>query len=106
MNAAWGSEYGATTVAAESLIAQLHSKGKVTMPRRENLALSVKIGLMFSSIFFYLKIRNIPNQIPLVHIYFKIYMEDRGTIVEVLDAEKYLKCSVQFLAFLMEYKHV
>jgi hypothetical protein len=28
--------YGATTIAAESLIAQLHSQGKLTTPRREN----------------------------------------------------------------------
>jgi hypothetical protein len=36
MSAVVGSQYGATTGAAESLIAQLHSQGKLTKPRREN----------------------------------------------------------------------
>jgi hypothetical protein len=31
-----GSQYGTTTGATESLIAQLHSHGKLTTPRREN----------------------------------------------------------------------
>jgi hypothetical protein len=38
MSAALGSQYlgEATTVAAESLIAQLHSQGKLSTPRRKN----------------------------------------------------------------------
>jgi hypothetical protein len=36
MNAFLGSQYGATTVAVESLMAQLHSQVKLTTPRREN----------------------------------------------------------------------
>jgi hypothetical protein len=36
MSAVLSSQYGATTVAAESLRAQLHSQGKLTTPRREN----------------------------------------------------------------------
>jgi hypothetical protein len=36
MSAVEGSQYGATTGAAKSLIAQLHSQGKLTTPRREN----------------------------------------------------------------------
>jgi hypothetical protein len=36
MSAVVGSQYGATTGAAESLIAQLHSQGKLTTPSREN----------------------------------------------------------------------
>jgi hypothetical protein len=36
VSAALGSQYGATTVAAESLIAQLHSQGILTTPRRKN----------------------------------------------------------------------
>jgi hypothetical protein len=36
LSAVVGSQYRATTVAAESLIAQLDSQGKLTMPRREN----------------------------------------------------------------------
>jgi hypothetical protein len=37
MNAVVGSQYGDTTEAAESLIVQLHSQGKLTKPRPENL---------------------------------------------------------------------
>jgi hypothetical protein len=36
MSAVVGSQYGATTGAAENLIAQLHSQGKLTTPRCEN----------------------------------------------------------------------
>jgi hypothetical protein len=36
MSALVGSQYTATTGAAESLIAQLHSQGKLTKPRPEN----------------------------------------------------------------------
>jgi hypothetical protein len=36
MNTVVDSQYGATTVAVESLIAQQDSKGKLTTPRREN----------------------------------------------------------------------
>jgi hypothetical protein len=36
MSAVVGSQYGAITVAAVSLIAQLDSQGKLTTPRREN----------------------------------------------------------------------
>jgi hypothetical protein len=36
MSAVVGSQYGATTGAAESLIAQLHSQGKLTTPRGKN----------------------------------------------------------------------
>jgi hypothetical protein len=36
MSAVVGSQYGAITVAAASLIAQLDSQGKLTTPRREN----------------------------------------------------------------------
>jgi hypothetical protein len=36
MSSVVGSQYGATTVAVESLIAQLDSKGKLTTPRQEN----------------------------------------------------------------------
>jgi hypothetical protein len=36
MSAVVGSQYGAKTVAAESLIAKLDSQGKLTTPRREN----------------------------------------------------------------------
>jgi hypothetical protein len=36
MSAVVGSQYGATIGAAESLLAQLHSQGKLTMPRRKN----------------------------------------------------------------------
>jgi hypothetical protein len=36
MSAVLSSQYGATTVAAESLRAQHHSQGKLTMPRHEN----------------------------------------------------------------------
>jgi hypothetical protein len=36
MRAVVDSQYGATTVAAESLIAQLHSQSKLTTPSREN----------------------------------------------------------------------
>jgi hypothetical protein len=37
------SQYGATTVAAESLIAQLLSQGKLTTPSRENLKIRHEI---------------------------------------------------------------
>jgi hypothetical protein len=36
MSAVVGPKYGATTGAAESLIAKLHSQGKLTKQRREN----------------------------------------------------------------------
>jgi hypothetical protein len=36
MSAVVGSQYWATTGAAECLIAQLHSQGKLTTPRLEN----------------------------------------------------------------------
>jgi hypothetical protein len=36
MSAVVGSQYGTTTGAAESVIAQLHSQGNLTTPRREN----------------------------------------------------------------------
>jgi hypothetical protein len=36
MSAVVGSQYAATTGAPESLIAQLHSQGKLTTQRREN----------------------------------------------------------------------
>jgi hypothetical protein len=36
MSAVVGSQFGASTVAAESLIAQLDSQGKLTTLRREN----------------------------------------------------------------------
>jgi hypothetical protein len=45
MSAIVGSQYGTTTVAAESLIAQLHSQGKLTTPRRENLKIRHEIEM-------------------------------------------------------------
>jgi hypothetical protein len=36
MRAVVDSQYGATAVAVESLITQLHSQGKLTSPSREN----------------------------------------------------------------------
>jgi hypothetical protein len=36
MSAVVGSQYGATTGAVESLIAQLYSQGKLTTPRQKN----------------------------------------------------------------------
>jgi hypothetical protein len=46
MSAALCSQYGATTVAAESLIAQLHSQGKLTTPRRENRKIRHEIEIV------------------------------------------------------------
>jgi hypothetical protein len=37
---------GATTVAEESLIAQLHSQGKLTTPRRENRKIGHEIEIL------------------------------------------------------------
>jgi hypothetical protein len=42
MSAVVGSQYGATTGAAESLIAQLHSQGKLTTQRRDNRQVYIK----------------------------------------------------------------
>jgi hypothetical protein len=49
MSAALGShvlQYGATTVAAESLIAQLHSQGKLSTPRRDNRNIGQEIEIL------------------------------------------------------------
>jgi hypothetical protein len=46
MSASLGSQYGATTVAAESLIAQLNSQGNLTTPRRENLKILQEIEIL------------------------------------------------------------
>jgi hypothetical protein len=40
------SQYGPTTVSAESLIAQLHSQGKLTTPSRENRKIRHKIEIL------------------------------------------------------------
>jgi hypothetical protein len=41
-----GSYYGATTEAVESLIAHLHSQGKLTMPRREDQIIRNEIKML------------------------------------------------------------
>jgi tRNA A37 threonylcarbamoyladenosine modification protein TsaB len=46
MSAALGSQYGDTTVAAESLIAQLNSQGKLTSPIRENRKIRHEIEIL------------------------------------------------------------
>jgi hypothetical protein len=46
MDAALGSQYGAMTVAAEILIAQLHSQSKLTTPRHENRKIRYKNELL------------------------------------------------------------
>jgi hypothetical protein len=46
MRAVVDSQYGATTVAAESLIAQLHSQGKLTKPSRENQEIQHQIKIL------------------------------------------------------------
>jgi hypothetical protein len=46
MSAALGSQYGATTVASESLIAQLPSQCKLTAPRRENRKILHEIEIL------------------------------------------------------------
>jgi hypothetical protein len=46
MTAVVDSQYGATTVAAESLIAQLHTQGKLTTPRRENRKIQHEIEIL------------------------------------------------------------
>jgi hypothetical protein len=48
MSAALGSQYGATAEAAESLVAQLHSQGKLTTPRRENKKIRPEIEILKS----------------------------------------------------------
>jgi hypothetical protein len=40
------SQYGATKEAAEILIAQLHSQGKLTMPRRKNKKIRREIEIL------------------------------------------------------------
>jgi hypothetical protein len=49
MNAIVGSLYGSTTEAAESLIAQLHSQGKLTKPRRENRKIRHEIEILIAN---------------------------------------------------------
>jgi hypothetical protein len=46
MSAVLSSQYGATTVAAESLRAQLHSQGKLSTPRRKNRKIRHEIELL------------------------------------------------------------
>jgi hypothetical protein len=46
MSAVVGSQYGATTVTALSLIAQLHSQGKLTTLRRENRKIRHEIEML------------------------------------------------------------
>jgi hypothetical protein len=46
MKAVVDTHYGATTVAAESLIGQLHSQGKLTTPRRENRKIGHEIEIL------------------------------------------------------------
>jgi hypothetical protein len=46
MRAVVDSQYGATTVAAESLIAQLHSQGKLTKPSLENQEIQHQIEIL------------------------------------------------------------
>jgi hypothetical protein len=46
MRAVVDSQNGATTLAAESLIAQLHSQGKVTTPSRKNLKIRYEIEIL------------------------------------------------------------
>jgi hypothetical protein len=46
MSAVMGSQYGATTEAAESLIAQLHSQCKFITPRRENRKIWHEKGIL------------------------------------------------------------
>jgi hypothetical protein len=46
MNAVVGSQYGATTGTVESLIAQLHSQGKLSTPWCENLKIRLKSEIL------------------------------------------------------------
>jgi hypothetical protein len=46
MSAVLSSQYGATTGAAESLRAQLHSQGTLTTPRRENRKIRHEIEIL------------------------------------------------------------
>jgi hypothetical protein len=48
MSPVLGSWYGATTEAAESLLAVLHSQGKLTTPRRKNRKIRHKIKIIKS----------------------------------------------------------
>jgi hypothetical protein len=50
MSAVMGSQYRATTVAAERIIAQLHSQGKLTTPRCENLKIRHEIEILKANV--------------------------------------------------------